>query len=195
MNVKITKIDGNKITFESEGNPVQTLELEEWVKPDYVKVGEAEITIKNKRIAFVSMNQSTPAKPGSTASKNHSDGDDMVDFEQLLSKAHSLKAPFSIKTQCLKIDWEKKTAFFKATIEVYATDEQYKKYVIGDLSEESKRPVRMMLAEFEGHGDATEDNCGEMVKKHWIRMAETRAIVRALRWYTNNAKCAEEEKN
>ncbi len=128
------------------------------------------------------------------AKSSNGGDDDMVDFEQLLSKAHALKVPFSITTQCLKIDWEKKTAFFKAKISVYATDEQYKKYVIGDLSEESKHPVRMLLAEFEGHGDATEDNCGDLVKKHWIRMAETRAIVRALRWYTNNAKCAEEEK-
>ena len=32
-----------------------------------------------------------------------------------------------------------------------------------------------------------------MIKPHFIRMAETRAIARALRWATNNAKVAEEE--
>ena len=34
---------------------------------------------------------------------------------------------------------------------------------------------------------------GVYVEKHWVRMAETRAIVRALRWATNNAAVAVEE--
>jgi len=32
-----------------------------------------------------------------------------------------------------------------------------------------------------------------MIKPHFMRMAETRAIARALRWATNNAKVAVEE--
>ena len=47
---------------------------------------------------------------------------------------------------------------------------------------------------FTGHGDATSDNIDNAaIGKHFIRMAETRAIVRALRFATNDARCAVEE--
>ncbi len=105
--------------------------------------------------------------------------DDMVTFEDLLTKAHGLKVPFSIKTKMLEFDLEKKFALFKARIIIGSTE-------IGKVKTEE--------VVFEGHGDATADNVtGEFIKPHFIRMAETRAIVRALRWYTNNG-CAEEEK-
>jgi len=100
--------------------------------------------------------------------------DDMVTFETLLTKAHDLKKPFSIKTEMLVVDLEKKYALFKATVVVHT---------------ETGSDI-----EFDGHGDATIENVtGEFIKPHFIRMAETRAIVRALRWYTNNG-VAEEEK-
>jgi len=99
--------------------------------------------------------------------------DDMVTFETLLTKAHELKKKFSIYTEMLNVDLEKKYALFKATVSI----------VDGDS-----------IQTFIGHGDATNENVkGEHIKVHFIRMAETRAIVRALRWYTNNG-CAEEEK-
>ena len=95
-------------------------------------------------------------------------GDDIIDFGTLLKAAHE-KGLTSIKTQLLSIDLEKKYALFKAVAE-------------------SK------IGTFEAHGDATSENVtGSYIKPHWIRMAETRAICRALRWLTNNA-CAEEEK-
>lgn len=193
MKTTIVKIEGNKIQAVID-NDIKELELESWVKPEFVKLGEAEITIKDNKVSFVSMQDVLkPSEQGSTK-KSGKWEDDMVTFEDLLTKAHELKAPFSIKTEMLAIDLEKKYALFKATVEIYATDEQYKKYCIGELSEESKHPVRMLLAEFTGHGDATDSNVtGEFIKPHFIRMAETRAIVRALRWYTNNG-CAEEEK-
>lgn len=100
--------------------------------------------------------------------------DDIVSFETLLTKAHGLKKDFSIKTEMLQLDLEKKFALFKATVIVEVDSEH-------DMV-------------FEGHGDVTSDNVkGDFIKPHFIRFAETRAICRALRWYTNNA-CAEEEK-
>ena len=103
--------------------------------------------------------------------------DEMIRFEDLLSAAHDKEIPFSIKTECLKIDWEKKRVLFKATVEV-----------INGTSDEAMHEV------FTGHGDATEDNIqGSSIKPHYIRMAETRAIARALRWFTNNAKCSDVE--
>lgn len=99
--------------------------------------------------------------------------EDLTSFEDLLADAHSkFEQGFSVRTDMIQVDWEKKNALFKATVEVIDGE--------GDLI-------------YQAYGDATQENCGEMVKKHWIRMAETRAIARALRWATNNAKAAEEE--
>ncbi len=86
----------------------------------------------------------------------------------------------SIKTEVIKdengkplINLKEKFAVFKATV------------IVSDGS---------LQQEFQGHGDATSENVtGEFIKPHFIRMAETRSICRALRWYTNNG-CAEEEK-
>lgn len=101
--------------------------------------------------------------------------DDMVTFEVLLTKAHEKKESFSIQTEMLSVDLEKKYALFKAIVIIRNKEENE-------------------IRRFEGHGDATSENVkGDFIKPHFIRMAETRAIVRALRWYTNNG-CAEEEK-
>jgi len=105
--------------------------------------------------------------------------DDIVNFETLLTAAHNKKIPFSIKTEMITVDLEKKYALFKA--QVIVSECKIKDFTV---------PSQV----FEGHGDATADNVtGDFIKPHFIRMAETRAIVRALRWYTNNA-VAEEEK-
>ena len=180
MKTTIVKIEGNKIQAVVD-NDVKEFELEEWVKPEFVKLGPAEITVKNEKVTFCSMQKAEkPAeKPESKPNKNGKWEDEMVTFEDLLSKAHSLKAPFSIKTEMLQLDLEKKFALFKAFVII-------KDRKIGDLE--------ILGRVFEGHGDATSENVtGDYIKPHFIRMAETRAIVRALRWYTNNA-CAEEEK-
>lgn len=95
--------------------------------------------------------------------------DDMTTFEDLLNDAHTKFEDFTIKTQMIENDWEKQRAIFKATV------------MTGTMNI------------YEAHGDATQENCGAMVKIHYIRMAETRAIARALRWATNNAKAASEE--
>jgi len=109
--------------------------------------------------------------PKSTASTPDQKGweDDIINFETLLNDAHT-KGLDEIATQMLAIDLEKKYALFKCKVH-------------------GKKGF------FEAHGDATSDNIkGDFIKPHFIRMAETRAICRALRWYTNNANCSEEEK-
>jgi len=175
METTIVKIEGNKIEL-IEKNEVVEYEIEEWVKPDFVKLGNADVTIKNGKIAFVSMKKAEKPVEKKTSTKSNKTGkweDDMVTFEDLLTKAHELKKDFSIDTEMIVVDLEKKYALFKATITVHG--EGYSEH-------------------FVGHGDATVENVtGEFIKPHFIRMAETRAIVRALRWYTNNG-CAEEEK-
>ena len=48
-----------------------------------------------------------------------------------------------------------------------------------------KAKVTTKKGSFTGHGDATPKNVGKMILVHLIRMAETRAIGRALRWSVN----------
>lgn len=70
------------------------------------------------------------------------------------------------------------TAIFKVTIKGWGWD-----------------PVLEQVVEVEvvGHGDANPQNCNAMVSAHFIRIAETRAIGRALRTYTNVNICTLEE--
>ena len=53
--------------------------------------------------------------------------------------------------------------------------------------------VKGEQGEYQGIGDANSDNVNRMIEKHKIRMAETRAIARALRWYNNIGMCSAEE--
>lgn len=46
---------------------------------------------------------------------------------------------------------------------------------------------------FTGHWDADDNNVNSMIAVHKIRMAETRAIARALRWYNNIWMCSVDE--
>jgi len=46
---------------------------------------------------------------------------------------------------------------------------------------------------FTGHGDADSKNTNAMIGVHKYRMAETRAIARALRWYNNIGMCSVDE--
>ncbi len=188
MKVTIKEIDGKNIQFVEDGHPeIQEAELAEYVM-DFVKLGAAEITIVDGQVTFCTMisGESKDSKPEAkkTGAKKKWE-DDMVTFETLLTKAHDLKKPFSIKTKMLAIDIDKEYALFKARVII----PEGKPVDIGGL----KGIVTPEIV-FEGHGDATSDNVkGDHIKPHFIRMAETRAIVRALRWYTNNG-CAEEEK-
>lgn len=46
---------------------------------------------------------------------------------------------------------------------------------------------------FTGHGDACKENVNSIIAKHLLRMAETRAINRALRFATNIGMCSVDE--
>lgn len=90
-------------------------------------------------------------------------------LQVLLNEAHILyKGNFSVKTKLVEYDKETKFALFMAQVQV------------GDNV-------------FTGYGDSSKDNTGAMVQSAYIRMAETRAIVRALRFATNIAETGIEE--
>jgi len=117
--------------------------------------------------------------------KSDFNADDLTSFEDLLADAHTKFDWMSIKTELIENDWEKQRAIFKATVQVCME---------GEETHESDDAGELAFKQtFEAYGDATQENVGDMVKKHYIRMAETRAIARALRWATNNAKAAAEE--
>ena len=98
--------------------------------------------------------------------------DEMTNFKDLLNSAHEkFGNKFNIKTEMLSVDYENKQAIFNACVSI-----------------ENGEKVRIFTA----HGDA-EGITNNMIKPHFIRMAETRSIVRALRFATNNAKVSQEE--
>jgi len=53
--------------------------------------------------------------------------------------------------------------------------------------------VKGRVGTFQGIGDADENNVNRLIANHKIRMAETRAIARALRWYNNIGMCSADE--
>ena len=108
--------------------------------------------------------------------------DDLTTFEELLSDAHDkFDGNFSVETEMISHDATAKNAVFKATVKVK------------QLAEEDEDGNKDFENHYQAYGDADQLNCGNMVKMHYLRMAETRAIARALRWATNNAKCSTEE--
>ena len=88
-------------------------------------------------------------------------------FSGLLNIAHQSGLK-SIKTKIIEFDYEDKFCLVEATVE-------------GD------RGIYI------GHGDADSSNVSKKILSAFIRMAETRAIARALRFYTGlGMTCAEE---
>lgn len=172
MLAEITKIDYPNVTLKKDGKSKE-YKVEDFVKKDFIKLGLAEVSFnaETKKISFIKMEQTEEQPRAKSGNKKFTD--DLTSFEDLLNKAHQDFECFSIKTDVVSIDHESKSAVFKARIEM--------------MKKSGANQV------FEAYGDADQENCAELVKKHYIRMAETRAIARALRWATNNAKAAIEE--
>ena len=91
-------------------------------------------------------------------------GKQFVRFEGLLDKFHELKGK-SIETEMIQSSG---LIIFKAT-------------------------VKGSIGTFTGHGDASKENVNRMISPHIVRMAETRAVARALRLYTNVGMCSVDE--
>jgi hypothetical protein len=97
-------------------------------------------------------------------------GKDFITFAGLLAEAHS-QGLIAIETNMLNTDI--KSPIFKASVVIQAEGSQPKS--------------------FSGYGDACAENVAPMVKKALIRMAETRAVARALRFACNIDMAALEE--
>ena len=113
-----------------------------------------------------------PKKPPYTTNENDAPGDKRPLFRELLSRAHDMGLAH-IKTKAISIsDLPERRAVFKATVTM-RTEDGFVEYV--------------------GHGDCDDKNTHALIAPHYIRMAETRAIARALRWATNEGRTCEEE--
>jgi len=93
-------------------------------------------------------------------------GKEFIKFEGLLAEFHANKGK-SIETEELP----------NSTLD----EPKFKATVSGDNGT------------FTGHGDANTKNVSALVSSHKYRMAETRAIARALRWYNNIGICSVDE--
>ena len=94
-------------------------------------------------------------------------------FSETYSPALTTMGLTHIKTKAISIsDPPERRAVFKATVTMRIEDE---------------------LLDFVGHGDCDDKNTHALIAPHYIRMAETRAIARALRWATNEGRTCEEE--
>lgn len=143
-----------------------------------------DVIVKGNKISFDLMAKDISelklVEKGKVQEKSGHWADDMVTFEVLLNKAHEMSSKelggLHIKTHPIcngegnpMIDVKDKFALFTAEVTLNGQT-------------------------FTGHGDATSENIDNAaIGKHFIRMAETRAIVRALRFATNDARCAVEE--
>ena len=180
METAIVKIEGNKIQI-VENNEIQEYELEEWVKPDFVKLGDAEVTIKKGKVAFVAMKSTEkPAeKQGSTQKEKKSEinkssehiiniqGKDFMTYEGLLAKAHE-KGKFDMVITESWVSEDMKRAWCKVRLTAN-----------GQV--------------FDGFGSSTPENTGQMTQSHPVEMSHTRAKGRAFRDYLNIGQAMAEE--
>ncbi len=188
MRGKVLNTNESSVLIEYDagnGSLQQWFDFGEKVKPEYAKTGSCEFSADFENFGtnghcLVTFIKSLDQQSQSSQSSHQTNQDDMTSFEDLLKDAHSKFGDnLAIKTELVKeetgkplINIENQMAVFKAQV------------IVG---EENNTRV------FEAHGDSTKDNIGKRVKEHFIRMAETRAIVRALRLATNNAGVAKEE--
>jgi hypothetical protein len=114
----------------------------------------------------------SPKEPPDITYENDKPDDERPLFRDPLSRAHDMGLAH-IKTKAISIsDPPERRAVFKVTVTMRIEDE---------------------LLDFVGHGDCDDKNTHALIAPHYIRMAETRAIARALRWATNEGRtCAEE---
>ena len=94
-----------------------------------------------------------------------------IPFKVLLDKGHKQYGLAGVNTEILQFPAEENgmMAIFRAVVK--NTDGQ----------------------EYSGHGDANPKNTTSAIAPHLLRMAETRAIARALRWLTNSGETAHVE--
>ena len=190
----LKKVEENKVTFEQDGKE-KVIIMEDGVASFALKHLKEEVEYDcnpNGKVRYVKGFSQSNAKPTTNSKSRY----DEVNFGTLLNDAHAkFKDGFKIETEILKdgngkllLSYTKKQCICKARVTVFGCIRN--KLEMGDLKTEEIVPGNDSV--FEGIGDAENIKSTE-VQKGFIRMAETRSIVKALKLATNNAKVAAEE--
>lgn len=175
----LTTEPGEETKWYNVKAPVDALDL--LLKDTIVKGNTIEFEVEKGVLSnFTLKAKGSPQKSGDK--KNWAEN--IVNLDQLLDSAHA-QGIISITTELVSIDYTTKRAVFKANVTGWLPEIQDK---------DKKILVEKRIGTFTGVGDSEAiDDKVQGISDAWIRMSETRAIVRALRWYTNNAGVAEEE--
>ncbi len=178
MKAEILKIDGKNIQYVEEGvKELQEAELEDYIKSEYVRMGTAELSVKDGMVTFCTMKSDAPKAKGSKSKKEHIvniSGKDFMTYEGLLKLAHK-KGKFDMTITESWVSEDMKMAWCKVRLTAG---------VDGSVTN---------LQTFDGFGSSTPDNTGTMTQSHPVEMAHTRAKGRALRDYLNIGMVMAEE--
>lgn len=189
---KLIHIEGNKVVIkDAEGNEAAlecTENVMKWM--DRFEVGDqvhATSYGDPEKITFLGKDNGTTAqtpkptpkqKPETTGKEEGwviLQGKKYATLKVLLNKAHELyPGRFSIHTNMIERDAKEHLCIFEATVQI-VNDK-------GDI-----------ITSYTGIGDTNNSNIDKMIQPSYIRMAETRAVVRALRFATNIAEASFEE--
>ena len=174
----LTTEPGEETKWYNVKAPVDALDI--LLRDTIVKGNTIEFEVEKGILSnFTLKAKGSPQKSGDK--KNWAEN--IVNLDQLLDSAHA-QGIISIITELVSIDYEKHRAVFKANVTGW----------LPEIEKDKKILVEKRIGTFTGVGDSEAiDDKVQGISDAWIRMSETRAIVRALRWYTNNAGVAEEE--
>jgi len=174
MKATIVKIEGNNIEYVLEGGQeVEVAKLADWVKPNFVKLGDAELTVLDGMVTFCQMQVKQENTPFNKAPMSKKDnivniqGKDFMTYEGLLAKAHE-KGEFSMVITESWVSSDMKMAWCKVRL------------TAGNQT-------------FDGFGSSTPENTGTMTQSHPVEMSHTRAKGRSLRDYLNIGQAMAEE--
>lgn len=150
-------------------------QLEDLVKAVVSKGNTIEFEYNNGVVGSLKLIARSTEKP------SFKDQLDKVNYKTLMAEAHKIGLISTKVELCPELsNFEKKTATFKATVVIRREDSQEQTFEdFGEACGLSK--------EEGGNIDQEQIRCA------WIRMASTRALVRALRQATNNMEVAAEE--
>jgi hypothetical protein len=120
---------------------------------------------------------SSSNKSAPVANSSRQLGDDYETYQDLLVRLKEETAGrYSIETKALEIDSKEKRAIFQAHVKGEFGVVTRQKLVADKIVGIQEPNARWAT----GHGDCDQEN-GGVVRSHYIRMAETRAVARALR--------------